>query len=304
MSRKSKKTNKLDSESLSVELFKVILILLITTVINFIVQTLQSSIKSLDNNISLFISFVLFLFLLYIFREPIKKVAKRKFSWIVALGIILFVLLGLSNAVFAVTLERYTTYFLIDVSNQMDGLLSEVGPRVRLETEKIDDRLDLGLGVYGAGISGQIGCDDHYSYIEPQKKEDSLDKFQKIIDDISAITPIGDAGLQEALYMAIDQLAGKRGVHRIVVITSGLNSSCEALDREKLNEYAGMKKVNYELTIITFGELDENQIQTYQAFAYEHYIHLGNDINALPGVLNGFVESPPSRYWYSYFTSP
>src|SRR5687768_7497382 len=103
---RSRTSSQPDSETLGPELLKVLLILLITAATNFIVQTLQSSLGNLDNSISFLISLVLFLFLVYVFRVPLKKIAKRRFSWIVVLGVLLILSIGLSNAAFIVALER------------------------------------------------------------------------------------------------------------------------------------------------------------------------------------------------------
>lgn len=194
-----------------------------------------------------------------------------------------------------------TVYFIVDASENMRGIFSNVEPTVRLAMAQIPENLDVGLMMMGNLALGAGDCDNATSLLRPQPQPTSLPTIEERLADLSRIPPQGRSNLQGALLKAISQdLAGRAAVQQIVVITSGVDTFCGQLDPNDLAAAATTAGIQYTITIITIGpQSPEDQVRLEALAIGGQYRNL-TTIDELPVVIPTLVNPPRGIYGAPY----
>ncbi len=261
---------------------------------------IQFIFPSLDVRYVELISGSFLIILLLSFRKPLIELIKHKLSYLLVIGFTIYLFFVLSNYLFYAYAERRTAYFLIDASSQMKGIIENIAPNIKLKAESLPSRLDVGLAVYGSGLSGKLTCNDVTEIIAPENRDEIITRVGSLSEEIRKLQPQGHAGLQEAIQNLIPKLGGKRGSHIIIVITSGVDSHCEELSREIIDKLAKSAGVQFEISVIPVGNISESDLYKLQAFSQTPPVVFERP-EQLPEKINAILFNPPSRYWYSYF---
>jgi hypothetical protein len=230
-------------------------------------------------------------------RKPVPPgFVGARISWLLVLLVTLALLSGVGGFfLWQAWQEQRTVYLMIDASENMQGLLEEMAPRIQLTTMSIPDRFSLGMAVFGGGLSGQTGCNDTTQLVPPALKSESAAQIDQAIHSLVELPPIGEGSLQNAALYALEQLQGRKGVQQIFLITSGIDSRCDDLDRDELNAFAAQKDIEYELVVITIGDVSDTEQQILERFSYGRYINAGTS-GELPDVFEKVITTPPSSY--------
>lgn len=223
----------------------------------------------------------------------------RKWANLYGLTIYTFLLL----AVFYWLCGRYqlrgTAYLIIDRSSTMAGTVQGFEPAVHLTMDSISDDLDLGMAVFGGGISGTTGCSDHVQLVKPGPRDINKLEIDKQIERLANFQTQGPGPAQSALLQAVTQdLVGREETQQIVLITSGRNTTCGTIDRSLL-DFAGREKgVTFSLSITTIGPQDPAVEEALKHMA-DRYVNL-TSVEELPNAIPTLISPPRGVYGAPY----
>ncbi len=191
--------------------------------------------------------------------------------------------------------QRGGTYFVVDLSENMSGRTQGIGTSIDVTSKSVNDRMDIGLIVYGGQLSGTSGCEDITPLVEPAPKETSIPEIEAAVEMLSTAQPSGPETRQRALLLAIDELAERPEVQDIILITSGPDNGCTALNRTALEIRAGARNVAYKLTIVTVGRQTEEVLAKLTPVA--HAIVPVDSIEEIPEAVSTIVVGPIGPYY-------
>jgi hypothetical protein len=276
-----------------------LIFLILTAGANLIVKRLLPD--SADDNLVDLISGAILLLLVGIILTRARKIEGKRWSQAIVAVVTIIVFVGLILFFRSVLAEKRTVYFIVDASENMQGLFQEIRPRIKLRASSVPDRFDIGLAIFGGSISGQSGCEDFVQLVAPSPKNESLSQISDSIDLLSELEPHGFGSLQNAISYVIKQLEKRRGVQQIIVITSKFDNRCGELDRKTLEKLAAQNKVEIELIIMAVGTINSAEQQLYQGYAHR-FVSIGNVEEIVPALENIFFTSPSSYtpYYKTY----
>jgi len=229
------------------------------------------------------------------------KISKEpKLANIITILTTLVIFLGLYWFTLLILREPRTIYFVVDASEQMEGLLNDVQGRVELKTMTIPRLVETGLTVFGGRLSGKNDCDDSTEQVAPMPKEKSVPEIIDALNSLTKIRPGGFGGMQNALTQVLGNFANREGQQEIIVITGGIDHRCEELDRQSLDKLANKDNIDYVITVLTIPGISESDQRTLENFAGEGYITLKSK-DDLAQVINDIITTPRSFYYYGYF---
>lgn len=198
-------------------------------------------------------------------QSTLKQPAGQRYKLLVAGGI-LYIFIGIIAGAFLFSEER-TGILILDVSEHMKGQFNEVVSYV--EATRFPDELDyIGMVTFGGGLSFTIGCNDLATQVKPTSRNDGVSSVEQRLKELIDAEPAGPETIQTAVSKTIELLAGRRGYHTLVLVTSGtLENSCDPLAREYLNDRARMLGVDFDLTIITVASPSDDNKRRLEGFA-------------------------------------
>ena len=279
------------------ELFFSIFSLTLVSLVDLLIQFLF---PNLETRITIIITGILLTLAIIFLWKKLFKIIRRKPSTLLIIASTAVLLFIIGNFIFVTFKERRTVYFLVDSSEQMQNIFADVKPRIQLEAST-PERVDIGLSVFGGNIGGRSGCDDVSELLAPTPYENGYPKLIQELELLQSITPSGFAPLQNAVLYSIKKLENRRGIHQIFVVTSGIDPRCNTLSRIEIDQFASEKNVQFELTILSVGDVSLQEQSYLSYFSKGQYVYLKN-----PEELNKYLENvvnvPPTQYWYGYIT--
>jgi hypothetical protein len=272
---------------------------IVVAVSNFLVKkVLPESAKDYTD----IVSYILVLAIIGVVFLRLQGMHGRKWTFLVVSLVTVTIIVGVGYFLQSVLQEQRTVYFAVDASEHVNGLFTEIRPRIKLTTMPIPEQVEVGLAVFGGGLSGKFGCDDITELVAPSRKQDSVPRISQAVDLLAEIKPSNYGNLQSAALFALTRLAGRRGVQQVVIVTSGIDSRCGNLDRAALDSLAEQKNIEFEIVVTAVGNLSDSDRKTLQAFTNGRLITTGTA--DLPKVIEQILTTPPSPYKpYNYGNS-
>ena len=224
----------------------------------------------------------------------IRKWIKPSAIILVAVAIIMisYVVAGIKNY-FS---DQRSVYIILDASSNMQGEdFEEIKARIELTTiEAQFQDISFGFAVYGSNIGGKTGCNDITELVPLSSSKESAPKISQAIRQIGNIELRGEGVLQDTILMALENLAGRRGLQQIFVITANVDETCGLYDRNEIEQMASDLGVDYELIVVPLGELT---IEDKMAFSEltDSYV-LNQTPDDISGLLEEVVVSNPAPY--------
>lgn len=261
-----------------------------------------------DDYINIFSGVLLLILLglvwLNIAKQPSKQQRTKIWSFAIVGLVTVTLVVAFGYLIGSAFFEKRTVYFVVDASEHMDGLLTDVSPRIKLTTLPIPEQVEIGLTVFGSSLSGKSGCDDITELVAPSPKQKSVPQVSQAVDLLAELKPSSYGSIQNAALFALTRLTNRRGVQQIFIITSGIDTRCGNLDRANLDTVAIQKNVEYELVIATVGNVSDSDKQILQTFTNGRFIAAGTAAE-LPKIIEQILNEPPSTYKsYNYGYSP
>jgi hypothetical protein len=281
------------------QLLYTIIGVIILAVANVIVRNLLPDFA--DDYINIFSGILLLIILGLAWLRFTKRPGAKGWSLVIVIATTLILIVGVGYFVWSTLAEQRTVYFMIDASEHMKDVFEEVSPRIKLNTLTVPDKVDVGLAVFGGSVGGKVGCDDIEELVPPSPKQNSVPEVSRAVDLLTQVKPSGVGNLHGAVLFAISRLAGRRGVQRVTVITSGLDKRCSNLDRAALDTAAAQKKVELELVVLTVGNISESDKADLQNYASRRIYINAKTPDELPSKLQVILSAPPSPYDLYYF---
>lgn len=219
-------------------------------------------------------------------------------SWILG-GTVVLIFLGILVLIFGQkSAPRGGAYIILDYSNNMQSILkgTNISNLFSLAAAQVPDNVDVGFMIAGDPFAGdQNECYRVKEIQPPAPKPTSLPNIQSSTVYLNDFAPQGPSNIENAVIEAINRLAGREDVQEIIVITSGLDESCEILNRSLLNLAAGEKKLQYALTILAVGKQKESDIIRLRHFANKYKeVALAADI---PASVSTIIKEPIFSYY-------
>ncbi len=230
------------------------------------------------------------------------KVSPKRVPLLIVSMITFTVIVLIGYFAWAAFHEQRTVYFLIDASENMSGKLQDVSPMVKLKSMQVPDQVEVGLSIYGGGLSDEYGCADVVQLIKPSPKQSGSLDISKAVDLITQLKPQNYGGLQNAVLKTIDDLVGRKGLQLIVVVTSGVDRRCASLDNKIVYQEAAKKNIDFVLQVATAGDVTDDDKQILYAFARGAYNN-AKDSDALTRILYDAVHNPPSPIQRLYYAT-
>lgn len=226
-----------------------------------------------------------------------KLNVRSLYTWTALVGVITIIILILPLLYFTISniSEKKIYYLIIDSSQNLGNRLREAGLKAKLTTISFPERSEVGMAVYGSGLSGNLGCNDIVQLVSPSTKQDGVPQISQAIDLLTEIKTNGYGGMQNALLYAFDELSDYRGKKKIVIMTSGIDSRCGKLNRVELNQIAHDKGVDYELAVIPVGNLSDEDRKMLQDFSEGRYFEAKTSED-VPIVINEAINSATIKY--------
>ena len=256
----------------------------VVAVANFLVKKLlPESAKDYTD----IVSYILLLALIGVILLRFQGLAGRKWAFLVVALVTVTIIATVGYFLQSALQEQRTVYFVVDASEQIYGLFTEIRPRIKLTAMPIRDQVEVGLAVFGGGLSGKTGCDDITELVAPSRKQESVPKISQAVDFLTEIKPSNYGNMQGAALYALTRLAGRRGVQQVVIVTSGIDSRCGSLDRAALDSLAKQKNIDFEIVVTAVGNLSDSDRKNLQAFTNRQLITTGTA--DLPRVIEHIV---------------
>ena len=219
-------------------------------------------------------------------------------SWGLA-GTMALLIIGILSLIFGQkAAPRGGAYIIFDYSTNMQGVLrgTKVGSLISVAAAQVPDNTDVGLMMSGDPIVGDENECYRAKQIQPiAPKSEGLTNIEKSVAYLDDFSPQGPGNIENAILQAINNLAGRKDVQEIIVITSGLDETCEPLNRNILDIAAGVKDVKYSIIILAVGEQSEATTQKLSHFAHKYReVPLAQDI---PSSVETIVGEPIFSYY-------
>jgi hypothetical protein len=256
--------------------------------------------------ISYFLIVIMLVSLFPLFRSiqtlDINRSQKRIWIFVSALTFLLATTLSLFLVI--ALLKQRAVYFVIDASQGSLIIQRDIVEQIGVVSREAPQNVDIGIAVYGGGLSGQPGCNDFVELIP--LSENQPDTFARINDTIgllSSISPSGVSPVQESLEFSIQRFVGRKDQQRIVVITSGFEGGCQRLSKEKIKSIVAQLDIDTEIVIIAFGDIPENELLALQSLTDTEIIRVQGEAD-LRAALQNLLNVPPSLYELYKIQSP
>jgi hypothetical protein len=275
-------------ENLS-SLIVIILIAFVTIILRFLIPGITGDYITISS------ALIVLLFILFLrsSHRSVKSKEKRYIFW--GIGSVLLVsLLGIILFFISAFYEQRTIYFIVDVSSDMTGLLSEINPRISIDSSSLPDSVQIGLTVFGGNFRGGSDCEDAIQWVPPDKKSVNEAVLNNWLGAYSLLTPTGIGSLNNAITYSFSQLKNRKGIQQIIVLTSKIDHRCgELLDKEKIDALAKKYNIQTQITVFTVGDTDENDRLEYQRIAD---VYQPVKPEELSSKINAVIAIPPTVY--------
>lgn len=213
----------------------------------------------------------------------------------------LYAILGFAVLLGALLLKIYsirqTDYFILDASQYTGGQFQQIRARLNLilNSDSIPNNKDVGLAVFGGGTRGEHGCDDIEELVPPSPKEKSASEIQSIVDSLADIPPSGPGNIQGAVLFALGKLKSAPGVPNIIVITSGIDESCELLDRSAADQFAAENHIRFRLLFLTVGNnITDAELSRLSDYATDKIVITADNPDQVAAKIQGILNAPPA----------
>ncbi|MGB6679804.1 MAG: hypothetical protein WBF08_00590 [Candidatus Bathyarchaeia archaeon] len=219
--------------------------------------------------------------------------------WIFTAMLTIIIILSISLAWLYVITRPPTVYLVVDITQGTNSNFNEIIKNISFASDLQHPNSRSGLRVYGGNFSGNQDCSDTEQLIEPVLMEDYSTKLEEILPSLK---PKGEASLTIAVLHALkDDLQKYRGPIKLIVITSGINISCEPQKGGIFEEIAeDIKKHTRDditIVIISVGQLESNEMEVLTNYAKSYN---GKHLNTLTAdTLPSLIQAPQS-YFINY----
>lgn len=265
-------TKKDETPEVIKQLLYVVIAGVVVAVANFLVKKLlPESAKDYTD----IVEYILLLALIGVIFLRFQGLKGRKWTFLVIALVTVTIIATVGYFLQLALQEQRTVYLVVDASEQIDGLFTEIRPRIKLTAMSIPEQVEVGLAVLGGGLSGKNGCDDITELVAPSRKQESVSKISQAVDLLAEIKPSNYGNMQGATLYALTRLVGRRGVQQIVIVTSGIDTRCSSLDRAALDSLAKQKNIEFEIVVIAVGNLSDSDRKNLQAFTNGRLIVTG-----------------------------
>lgn len=192
--------------------------------------------------------------------------------------------------------QAITTYLVFDATESTIPYYGELIKNIQLAAQVQNPKSLGGLRIYGGGVSQRTDCADTVQLVAPVQAQEFASGLDRTFQHLN---PKGHASLTIAVSRALtEDLRGYKGPIKLIVITSGLDSICEAkssgLFREAVRLIRETKAPETTIAIIGVGDLNADEEERLQSYADEFG---GKYLNASKeGSLSSVITAPPSYF--------